>query len=166
MKKLRDPRESSERFFAAIETLEGKLGPILFQLPPRWRINPDRLAAFLEALPAGHRFAFEFRDPTWFVPVVYDLLAHRNAALCIYDLAGTLSPLEVTADFIYLRLHGPAAAYRGRYDDEALAAWAERLLIWRSQGLDAYCYFDNDEKGYAARDAERLLDRINLPVRG
>lgn len=160
MKKLREPRESSERFFAAIEALGRKLGPILFQLPPRWRVNPERLAAYLEALPSGHRVAFEFRDPSWLVPAVYEHLARRNAALCIYDLAGSLSPLEVTADFVYLRLHGPACAYQGHYDDKALAAWAERLLIWRRQGLDAYCYFDNDEKGYAAIDAQRLLDML------
>ena len=160
MKKLRHPRESGERFFAVIESLAGKLGPILFQLPPRWHVNADRLAAFLDAIPAGHQVAFEFRDPSWFVSAVYELLARHNAALCIYDLAGTLSPLEVTADFVYLRLHGPGGAYQDRYDDKALAAWAQRILIWRSQGLDAYGYFDNDEKGYAALDARRLLDMI------
>ncbi len=156
MKKLRDPTESSKRFFAAIEPLEEKLGPILFQLPPRWRLNLDRLAAFLDALPTGQRIALEFRDESWFSPAVCELLARHKAALCIYDLAGKLSPIEVTADFVYLRLHGPGAAYRGGYEDDTLAIWATRLLTWRKAGLDTFVYFDNDEKGYAVRDARRL----------
>jgi len=160
MKKLRDPKESSRRFFAAIETLEEKLGPILFQLPPRWRLNLDRLSAFLKALPAGPRAAFEFRDESWFEPAVYELLARHKAAFCIYELAGNLSPIEVTADFVYLRLHGPGAAYRGSYDNDTLADWAARLLTWRKAGLDAFVYFDNDEKGHAVRDARRLSTMV------
>jgi uncharacterized protein YecE (DUF72 family) len=156
MKKLRNPTESSRRYFAVIETLEEKLGPILFQLPPRWRLNLDRLSAFLKALPTGHRIAFEFRDESWFSPEVYKLLARHKAALCIYELAGDLSPIEVTTDFVYLRLHGPGAAYRGSYDDDTLAGWAARLLTWRNAGLDVFVYFDNDEKGYAIQDACRL----------
>lgn len=156
MKKLRDPLESGKAFFEAITGLGDKLGPILFQLPPRWRVNPARLEAFLAALPAGCRVAFEFRDESWFTPAVYESLARRNAAFCIYDLNRRCSPIEVTADFVYLRLHGPGAPYRGSYDDMTLVAWARRLLIWRRAGLDAYCYFDNDEKGYAALDASRL----------
>ena len=156
MKKLRDPQESSKRFFAAMETLEEKLGPILFQLPPRWRLNLDRLSAFLKALPTGRRIAFEFRDESWFSPAVYELLARHKIALCIYELAGNLAPIEVTADFVYLRLHGPGGAYRGSYDDHTLAAWAARLLTWCKSGLDAFVYFDNDEAGYAVRDAQRL----------
>jgi uncharacterized protein YecE (DUF72 family) len=157
MKKLNDPRHSCRGFFEAVDALADKLGPILFQLPPRWRANPGRLEAFLAALPRDRRFAFEFRDESWFVPAVYERLARRRAALCIYDLAGRKAPERVTADFVYLRLHGPDDPYRGSYDAAALEAWGRRISTWRGDGLDVYCYFDNDEQGYATRDAERLI---------
>jgi uncharacterized protein YecE (DUF72 family) len=160
MKKLKDPRQSCERFFEAVEMLAGKLGPILFQLPPKWRVDPGRLEAFLAALPRDHRFAFEFRDESWFTPAVYDLLGHHRAAFCIYDLGGRCAPDQVTADFVYLRLHGPGGPYCGSYDAGALAIWAGRILTWRKAGLDIYCYLDNDEQGYATQDARRLMELV------
>jgi uncharacterized protein YecE (DUF72 family) len=84
------------------------------------------------------------------------LLAKHDAAFCLYHLAGRQSPLEVTADFVYIRLHGPGGAYQGSYSDQTLAAWAERLLQWRAKGIAVYCYFDNDEQGYAPMNALRL----------
>jgi uncharacterized protein YecE (DUF72 family) len=159
-KRLKEPQKSCKAFFDAVERLGDKCGPILFQLPPRWHVNLERLAAFLEAFPGGLRAVFEFRDESWFHSGVYDLLMRHKAAFCIYELAGRLSPLEVTADFVYLRLHGPGAAYRGSYDEEDLAGWAERLLTWRKAGLDCFVYFDNDEKGYAVRDARRLQAKL------
>jgi uncharacterized protein YecE (DUF72 family) len=156
MKKLKEPVRSGRRFFAAVETLGGKLGPILFQLPPRWHVDAPRLAAFLAALPRRHRYAFEFRDETWFAPEVYALLTRHNAALCLYDLAGHHAPTVVTADFVYVRLHGPGAAYCGSYDGRTLSSWARRFHAWRDAGRDVYCFFDNDEKGFAALDALRL----------
>jgi len=124
MKKLKDPEPSTERFFRRIEALEGKLGPILFQLPPRWKQNPGRLERFLEALPGGYTHAFEFRDPSWFDRDIYAALERARAAFCIYHLAGELSPKRITADFVYIRLHGPGDAYQGRYDRQTLYGWA------------------------------------------
>lgn len=158
MKKLKDPEQAFTRFFDAVATLEPKLGPILFQLPPRWRVNAGRLAAFLETLPSGRRYAFEFRDETWFTPEVLDLLAEHGAALCAYDIAGRRSPIEVTADFVYVRLHGPGAAYEGSYDGRTLRGWQRRFDRWAADGKDVYCYFDNDQKAYAVGDALRLLE--------
>ena len=160
MKKLRDPEASCQRFLEAVGVLAGKLGPLLFQLPPRWRVDPGRLEAFLAALPRDRRVAFEFRDESWFAPEVYRLLRRCEAAFCIYELAGRQAPVEVTGDFVYLRLHGPGGPYQGRYGDRALAAWAARILMWRKAGRDVYCYFDNDEKGYAALDARRLIEMV------
>ena len=157
MKKLKDPEAATRRFFELVTTLGDKLGPILFQLPPHWHANPERLARFLASLPAGLRFAFEFRDESWFAAPVYRLLERHRAALCAYDLDGHQSPVRMTADFAYARLHGPDGPYRGRYTGQSLAGWARRLLDWQRAGLDAYCYFDNDEAGYAAGDALRLL---------
>jgi uncharacterized protein YecE (DUF72 family) len=153
MKKLKDPREPLERLLERVSVLGTKLGPILFQLPPRWRSNSERLEGFLEILPEDHRYAFEFRDPSWFDGEVYGLLAKYRAAFCVYDLGGRISPKEITADFAYVRLHGPGGPYRGRYGVKRLTGWAGVISGWLKEGLDVYCYFDNDEAGYAVQDA-------------
>jgi uncharacterized protein YecE (DUF72 family) len=156
MKKLKDPKEPLERLFYRVDALGDNLGPILFQLPPRWRSNPARLEGFLEALPEGQRYAFEFRDRSWFDAKNYELLRSHGSSFCVYDLDGTISPEEITADFAYVRLHGPDDPYRGRYGAERLARWAGTFSAWLKEGLDVYCYFDNDEVGYAAQDALEL----------
>ena len=163
MKKLRDSRHAVTEFMSRVEVLRDKLGPILFQLPPHWHINAERFAAFLKLLPRGYRYAVEFRDPTWFSPRIYELLAEYAAAFCIFDLDRKLSPMEVTADFIYMRLHGPKGPYQGRYDDRALHGWAESIADWRRQGREVYCYFDNDEAAYAVQDATRLQSMLQNP---
>ncbi len=140
--------------------LGDKLGPILAQLPPHWHVNLERLQSFLELLPAGVRVAFEFRDPTWFDERVYDLLAAHNAAFCIYDLAGRQAPSQVTADWVYVRLHGPGAAYQGSYGREALGGWARTFSGWLGEGREVYCYFDNDQLGYAVENALSVLGRF------
>ena len=160
MKKLKDPDDSIRRFFEVVGALGDKLGPILFQLPPRWRVDSGRLAAFLEALPGGRRYAFEFRDESWFTDEVLELLSRHGAAFCIYDIAGRRSAIEVTAEFVYVRLHGPGAAYEGTYDGRTLHGWARRFRGWRDEGCDVYCFFDNDQNGYAARDALRIKEML------
>jgi uncharacterized protein YecE (DUF72 family) len=156
MKKLKDPKTSVRQFFMRVGALGRALGPILFQLPPRWSFNERRLADFLDHLPAKYLYAFEFRDLTWLNDCAFSLLRQRSAALCIYDLAGFQSPLEITADFCYLRLHGPNTAYGGSYEIRALARWARRISTWSRSGHAVYCYFDNDERGYAVDNALRL----------
>ena len=137
-----------------------KLGPVLFQLPPRWRPNFPRLEAFLEALPQGQRFTFEFRDPRWHTPGVMGLLERYGSAFCCFDLGGSASPIQVTTDFAYIRLHGPDAPYRGSYGDACLADWAARIAAWQRDGLDV-CYFDNDERAYAPRNARSLIEKLS-----
>ena len=83
MKKLKDPQEPVTNFMKRVDVLEDKLGPILFQLPPRWKVNPERLINFLKALPAGFRYTFEFRDSSWFDQRVMDALTDQGAAFCI-----------------------------------------------------------------------------------
>lgn len=156
MKKLKNAPASAARFFDAMGVLGDRLGPMLFQLPPRFRVNPERLRNFLVALPEGHAYAFELRDESWHEERVLALLREHGAAFCVYDLAGRRSPVLATADFAYVRLHGPGEAYQGSYDDRALQGWAERFRAWQGEGLDVYCYFDNDEAGHAVHDAMRL----------
>jgi uncharacterized protein YecE (DUF72 family) len=161
MKKLKDPQASLERFLERIAVLDPKLGPLLFQLPPNWRANVERLEAFLDALPIERRCAVEFRDDSWWNDDVYAALERFGAAFCPFELAGQEAPIEVTADFVYLRLHGPGDAYQGAYDDDRLRPWAERLLAWRAEGRDVWCFFDNDEAGYAAINAARLKEIVD-----
>ncbi len=165
MKKLANAQEGLNRFLDAVDVLGSKLGPILFQLPPNWELNLDRLAAFLALLPRHRRCAFEFRNPTWNTPQTYELLARHNTAYCIFDLSGYLSPFQVTADFTYVRLHGPGGKYQGSYSDAALEEWARKIKNWSKRLAAVYVYFDNDDSGYAPRDALRLKALVPARLR-
>ena len=156
-KKLKDPDGALENFIPRIALLGSKLGPILFQLPPNWQVNVERLQDFLTALPKQHRYAFEFRELSWMKPEVLEVLKGFNAAFCIYELAGYRSPLNVTADFIYVRLHGPEAnKYQGSYNEDRLRSWARQIEVWARTQKAIYVYFDNDQAGYAAQNALTL----------
>ncbi len=160
MKKLKDPHETVPPLLQRVDRLGDRLGPVLFQLPPRWHVNPERLEAFLECLDRRHRYAFEFRDPSWFDKTILRLLEKHDAAFCIYELNGALSPKHVTTDFVYVRLHGPGAAYQGRYDNRTLAGWAGAFSAWIGQGRAVYCYFDNDQEGHAVLNALSLKQML------
>lgn len=161
MKKLKDPEIPVATFLERIETLgPARTGPILFQLPPKWRCNPDRLRQFLGYLPGTHRYAFEFRSTSWFREEIYGQLAGAGAAFCIYEIAGTRSPKAVTADFVYIRLHGPDGAYAGLYPEKTLVDWAENIQGWAAEGKEVFCYFDNDQLGYAAQNAAQLQEML------
>jgi uncharacterized protein YecE (DUF72 family) len=159
-KRLSDAQDSYGRFFASVAGFKEKLGPILFQLPPHWSVNGERLEAFLAMLPPRHRYAFEFRDPSWHTEEIFQILARYNAAFCIYQLAGFTSPLKVTADFVYVRLHGPGGKYQGDYSGRQLARWAKLARGWSSDGKAVFVYFDNDQAGYAAKNAFTLQARL------
>ncbi|HEY0653493.1 MAG TPA: DUF72 domain-containing protein [Chryseosolibacter sp.] len=161
-KKLKDPETSYERFFTNVKMLKQKLGPILFQLPPKWNVNIDRLRDFLRALPRKFRYVFEFRNETWYTEEVYGLLREYNCAFCIYELAGHTSPTLVTADYVYVRLHGPGDKYQGSYDNKQLKEWAKACRMWQHEGLDVFVYFDNDQLGYAAFNAKTLKEMVGI----
>lgn len=162
MKKLKDPEQPLRNFYERVAGLGTKCGPILFQLPPRWRFNPERLEYFLGCLSDRFRHAFEFRDPSWYDPRAIDLLERYGTAFCIYDLAGHTSPILTTAPFVYVRLHGPGGAYQGSYPEEILAEWAMRFERWSNEQREVYCYFDNDQAGYAALNALQLQEMMRL----
>ncbi len=156
-KKLLQPRKSSIKLFRAIEPIAPQTAALLFQLPPWFAADVERLKKFLGKMPADFRYAFEFRHNTWFCEEVYDVLRGANAALCLWDLKGKSSLLEVTANFVYVRLHGPEVnAYRGSYPGQTLQKWKDRIQAWTRSRKDVLIYFDNDEKGYAPHDALRL----------
>lgn len=161
MKRLSDPEQPLALLFERIQPLGDRLGPILFQCPPRWHKNVDRLGAFLQHLPRDHRYAFEFRDPTWFDREVYDLLSAHQVALCMYDLAGQRSPMVMTTDMVYVRFHRPARDDTWAYDRDALVKLAEDITFWVNDGRSVYCYFNNDPGGAAPRNAQELLELLS-----
>jgi uncharacterized protein YecE (DUF72 family) len=162
-KKLKEPQNALDNFLPRAEELGEKLGPILFQLPPKWRKNTERLSEFLDALPRSHRYTFEFREPSWLSDDVYAILRKHNAAFCIYELAGFVTPEVITADWIYIRLHGPGNKYQGSYSKKSLTAWAKKIAQWQNDGQSVYVYFDNDQAGYAAFNALELKRLLGLP---
>jgi len=155
-KKLEDPENALENLLPRVEQLGRKFGPVLFQLPPKWKVNVSRLDELLEILPR-HRYVFELRETSWMHPDVHRVLRRHNAAFCIYELAGYHSPLTITADFSYVRLHGPAAGkYQGSYGELRLRQWAEWIEHHARNMKAIYVYFDNDQAGYAAHNALTL----------
>ena len=157
MKRLQDREQGLERFYASIAPLleSPKLGPVLWQLPPNFKRDDDRLAAWLEALPPG-RHAVEFRHDTWFVPEVYGLLYAHDAALVIGDDPRRVEwPLEVTASFSFVRFHYGRRGRRGNYSETELREWAARVRDLASQA-DVWAYYNNDWEGFAIANGRRL----------
>ncbi|MCM5529305.1 DUF72 domain-containing protein [Parasegetibacter sp. NRK P23] len=165
LKKLDVDQASVHRFLDVFSHLGDKLGPVLFQLPPGWQVNVERLRAFFLLLPQGLRYVFEFRNSSWYNEEVYAVLRTHNAGFCIYELAGHLSPEEVTADFVYIRLHGPGAKYQGSYPDETLETWATKVLLWMEEGKDVYLYFDNDDSGFAPQNALTIKKIVSQKIK-
>lgn len=166
-KRLHDCKNSLKYFFRSIKALKDKQGPILFQLPPSFKMNRERLEEFISHLESDHLYVFEFRHDSWYTEEIYSLLRAHNIALCITDLNHKQSPQVITASFTYLRLHGPKSAYKGSYSSQKLTSWKKQFQTWSRKGIAVYCYFDNDEKGYAIEDAKRLLRSMNRrsPIR-
>jgi uncharacterized protein YecE (DUF72 family) len=156
-KKLKDPEQSLERLMENAAGLGKKLGVILFQLPPRWNSNPERLQGFIEALPRRHRYAFEFRDPSWLNEDVYRILSLSNCALCIADSHDRPGVRVLTADFSFFRFHGGRLA--GKYSRAELKDWASFAREVLDGGRDLYAYFNNDTHGFAVENA-RLFRRL------
>jgi uncharacterized protein YecE (DUF72 family) len=157
MKRLTDMDRGVGRFYEAIAPLAAspKLGPVLWQLPPNFRRDDERLARAIDGLPPG-RHCFEFRHETWLHPDVMALLRERGVALAIGDDARRASdPLEVTADFTFVRLHYGTRGRRGNYSESELEEWAERLRGLAAQA-ECFAYFNNDWEGFAIRNALRM----------
>jgi uncharacterized protein YecE (DUF72 family) len=191
--KLRNADTALGNFYASgVLALGRKTGPFLWQLPATYRFDADRLDSFMRRLPRDstdgeavarqhdarlrrgalvtaaerepYRHAFEVRHPTYFTSEFYDLLRAHRCALVIADTAGRYPYAEeVTADFVYIRLHGSRELYVSGYTDAELDVWAARIGQWRTQGRDVYVYFDNDAKVHAPFDARRLAERVAQP---
>ncbi|MFN2589573.1 MAG: DUF72 domain-containing protein [Actinomycetota bacterium] len=154
--RLKDAGESVKFFLDRVVTLGHRLGPILFQCPPSLAYDRDTLERFLDALPSGHRFAFEFRHPSWTDGQA--LLADRDAAWCVAetdDHPAPPGPLP-RGPFVYLRLR------KERYDDDELKAWAGRIGQAVAEGREVFCYFKHEEKDTGVVFAERMSELMEL----
>lgn len=188
--KLRNAETAMGNFFASgVLALGRKTGPFLWQLPATYRFDAERLDSFMATLPRDSaegeavarahdgrlrrgalleaaaavpfRHAFEVRHESYFHEEFYEILRRHRCAFVVADTAGKFPYAEeVTADFVYVRLHGSRQLYASSYTDEELAEWAAKLDRWRSAGRDVYVYFDNDMKTHAPFDAERLVRRV------
>lgn len=150
LKKLKDPAASVGMFVERADRLGDRLGPILVQLPPNWKVNVERLDAFLAAAPKRLRWAVEFRNPGWLCREVFDVLSAHGAALCIHDALEN-HPREATADWGYFRFHG--AGPWGKYSHQALSVAAGRIRERLESGADMYAYFNNDAQAFAVVNA-------------
>ena len=152
--RLRDV-DDPVRFFCDTARLLGpKLGPLLFQLPPNFKVDTGRLADVLALLPPDMRVAFEFRNPTWFTQEVYTRLAARNAALCIADNADGATPAVATADWGYVRLRATG------YGDDDLRAWLATLHRIGARWRDAFVFFKHEEEGTGPALGARLAKLV------
>ena len=163
IKRLTELGQGVERFYERVEPLLGtpKLGPVLWQLPENFHRDDERLAAALEALPAG-RHCFEFRHESWFAPDVYALLREHGVALVVGDTPKrTFQTYEMTADWTFVRFHWGARGRRGNYSESELETWADRIASWRER-VEVYAYFNNDWEGFAVKNGLWLRRRLGV----
>jgi uncharacterized protein YecE (DUF72 family) len=166
MKRLTDLGQGVQRLYEPLEPLvaAGRLGPVLWQLPPNFRRDDDRLALALDRLPPG-RHTFEFRHPSWFCDPVMELLRWHGVALAIGDRpeVADFQSHELTADFTYVRFHYGHRGRRGNYSDTELLEWARRIAGW-GRCADVYAYFNNDWEVFAPRNAKTLRRMVAAEV--
>jgi uncharacterized protein YecE (DUF72 family) len=163
IKRLTNLDDGVKRYYEAIEPLVGtpKLGPIVWQLPPNFQRDEERLEAALAALPDG-RHCFEFRHPTWFTDNVYAMLRAYGVALVIGDRKGLdFQTHEMTTDWTLVRFHYGHRGRRGNYSKSELEEWAQRFERWRRR-VEIYAYFNNDWEVFAPRNALWLRRRLNV----
>ena len=153
---------SLELMESRLSLLGDKAAPVLFQLPPNFKADTDRLSAFLRMLSPKRRYSVEFRHPSWYSPQIMRLLSQDNISLCISDHHDAPAPWRRTADFVYVRGHGPGGRYKGHYSTDALSGCVKRIRSWKAQGCDVFVFFDNDQKSAAPIDALKLKQMLLL----
>lgn len=161
-KKLKDAADPLDRFLTPVRRLAIRLGPILFQLPPRFRANPERLESFLKLLPSDMLHVFEFRDKSWLTEDILALLDQHGAGFCVHDMPGLETGRWASGKVAYVRFHGTAGKYQGRYSKEQIAAWADWIMEQSAVGRSVWAYFNNDIGGAAISDADALRSRLDL----
>ncbi len=166
IKRLSGVKDAWETFIENALNLKEKLGPILFQFPPSFKateVDLKRLTEFLKPLSLARgpssgslRFAFEFRHKSWCDEKIYELFKKYNVAWVIADSPNYPKTKEVTADFIYLRMHGSKVLFSSNYTQKELEVLSQKIKKWL-KSANVYCYFNNDAMGYAIKNAKELL---------
>ncbi len=165
LKKLHNPEETIPKFLQNASGLGEKLAVILFQFPPFWNLDMARLKAFVDywqrqSLVPDVKIAIEFRNSSWNVPPVHELLRSANIALCFADWPNLIISGPVTADFIYVRRHGPSLLYSSNYSPQQLQHDAEKIKNWLMNGMDVYAFYNNDAFGWAVQNALSLKELL------
>jgi uncharacterized protein YecE (DUF72 family) len=160
VKRLKDGKEPVERFFERAENLKDKLGPVLYQLPPNFHRNDERLDSFLSVLPGKIQHVIEFRHESWLKDEVFDILRKHRAGVCIFDMPDITCPVVATADFAYVRFHGSSGLYSSNYPDGELADWADKIRGLAAGVKQVYIYFNNDVEGFALDNARTLSEYL------
>jgi uncharacterized protein YecE (DUF72 family) len=159
IKRLAIEADSVERSYGTMSGLGPKAAVVLVQLPPRMKFDEERADRFFSMVARRRRrHALEPRDATWFSDRALAFLRRRNVALVAGETPHWPTHLAVTADFVYVRFHGPGRRYGSNYADDTLREWADRIKAWRSEGKDVFAYFNNDEQGFAVKNALRLRE--------
>jgi uncharacterized protein YecE (DUF72 family) len=164
-KKLKDCEEPLARMMAPVRALGPALGPILYQLPPRLRINLERLESFLKLVPKDVVNVFEFREKSWYVEETFELLGRYGASFCVHDMTGSASERRAVGPVAYVRFHGGEGKYWGRYSDEGLLSWTDWIVDQARQGRPVWCYFNNDIDAHAIHDAQTLKAMVAQAAR-
>jgi uncharacterized protein YecE (DUF72 family) len=159
-RKLKDCEEPLERMMSAVRRLGDRLGPMLYQLPPKMNINLDRLESFLKIAPTDVTNVFEFRNSSWYIPETYALLDRYRAGFVVHDMPGSRSERIAVGPTVYVRFHGGEGKYWGRYSDEGLLSWTDWLVEQSHRGRPCWCYFNNDIHGHAIEDARTLKSMV------
>lgn len=155
-KKLKDCEEPMARMMPAFRHLGETLGPVLYQLPPRFKVNLERLEAFLELVPKDVVNVFEFREKSWYDDRVFALLERYGASFCAHDMPGSDSPDLAVGPVAYVRFHGGEGKYWGRYSEERLLRWTDWMMAQVRAGREVWAYFNNDAEAHAIHDALTL----------
>ncbi len=161
-RRLINVEDALTTFLGRARILGDKLGPILYQLPPGFHRNDERLDSFLSLLPQDLQHAVEFRHPSWLVDPVFDTLRKHNVALCVISMPDFDCPVMATADFSYVRLHGSQRKYTSCYSDEELSQWAGRMRHLARDSGKVYAYFNNDAEAHAVHNALTLLQKLGV----
>lgn len=162
IKRLRNLDSALENFLSRACLLKGKLGPLLYQLPPNMKRNDEVLENFLSSLPQEYQHVFEFRHASWIDDSVFRILQQHNAGLCVFDMPGFTCPLVATTDFAYIRFHGSQGLYSSCYSDDELSQWAQKIVELDEKVKAVHIYFNNDAEAFAVRNALSLTEFINI----
>ena len=165
LQKLKNCENQIDTLFTRLRGLETKIGPVVFQLPSRWRCNLRRLEEFSRRLPESFRYVFEFQDATWHTRDVFKLLEKNGFGLTVPLDDPSRPCLITTTDIVYLRLRSPKNSKTGSYHAQTLRGWAGRIHGWTRKGKNVYVLFDGEDSSAVLKNAQRIRKYLEPPAK-